>query len=56
MLFCFNNFKPAFKLNKAAKIQRIEFKPGALLQVKKLMLINRFKAALNNAMLQKSVH
>ena len=55
MLFFINKFKPAFNINKAANIRHIEFKKVAL-QVTKLMLINKFKAVLNNAMLQKSVH
>ena len=55
MLCLINKFKPAFNINKAANIWRIEFKK-VVIQVKNSIIINKFKPALNNAMLQKSVH
>ena len=52
MLFLINKFKVAFNIDNAANILRIEFKKVAK-EVKKLLLINKFKPALNSTMLQK---
>ena len=51
MLFLINKFKPAFNIDYAAEILRIKFKKVAM-QVKKWLLINKFKPSLNSAMLQ----
>ena len=59
MFVCFNKFKPAFNINKAANILRIEFKKVAKQGEKSKseqitqMLINKLRPALNNAMPQK---
>ena len=44
MLFLINKLEPAFYINKAANIRRIEFKKLAL-QVKNSMIINKCNAA-----------
>ena len=59
MFVCFNKSKPAFNINNAANILRIEFKKVAKQRGKSKseqitqMLINKLRPALNNAMPQK---